>query len=242
MKSLIATTPRREHLVPDPVRVGIYALPVAGILTLVPWIFILRQPDAKTNPEGFARAVTSVGGLVGGYLYIAGFVFLLLGLFALYGYLTEARASGWAAAGLLGTTVVIALTFATIGSLALAAPVLADAFLGGDKSVTSGLVLMSGESARIMRSIEISADLSLIGSIAFAVAVWRSGSLSKWAGILLVPGIFASLSLSPIVGCAGGVVLVITGVWLARGVGRHRAKELSASSEGTVVGRVVNDA
>jgi hypothetical protein len=235
MKSLIATTPRREHLMPDPVRVGMYALPAAGILTLIPWIFILRHPNAKTDPEGFARAVTSAGGQVGGYLYIAGFVFLLLGLFALYGYLARTPASGWAAAGLIGTTVVIALTLATIGSLALAASVLADAFLGGDKGLTSGLVLMSGPSARIMKSIEVSADLSLIGSIAFAVAVWRSGSLPKWAGILLVPGIFASMSLSPIVGWAGAVLLLICGVGLARGVGHHRAGELSASSKRAVL-------
>jgi hypothetical protein len=213
----------------DPVRVGIYALPAAGILTLVPWIFILRQPDAKSDPAGFARAVTSTGGVAGGYLYIAGFACLLLGLFALYGYLARTRASGWAVLGLLGTTVVIALTTATIGSLAVGARVLADAFLGGDTNVASGLVLMSGESARIMKSIEIAADLSLIGSIAFAVAVWRSGSLPKVAGILLVPGIVASMSLSPIVGWAGAVLLVISGVWLARSAGHHRANEHSES-------------
>jgi hypothetical protein len=85
-----------------------------------------------------------------------------------------------------------------------------------------------------MKSIEISADLSLIGSIAFAVAVWRSGSLPKWAGILLVPGIFASMSLSPILGWAGAVLLVISGVWLARSVSHHIAKELSGSSQGAV--------
>ncbi len=200
----------------DLVRPGMYALPAAGILTAIPWIFILRQPDAKTDPEGFARVVTSIGGGLGGYLYIAGFVCLLLGLFALYGHLARTRASGWAAGGLLVSVVVIALSLATIGTLSVGARVLADAYLNGDKSVSSGLVLMSGEGSRIMSSIELCTDLSVMGAIALAVAVWRSGRLPKWAGILLAPGIVLSMTLSPGVAWAGALLLVISGVWLAR--------------------------
>jgi hypothetical protein len=235
VKTLLATKSAREDSMTDFVRPGLYALPAAGILTALPWIFLLRQPDAKVDPEGFARAVTSTGGFVGGYMYMAGFACLLLGLFALFGYLVRTRASSWAAAGVLATTVVIALTLMTIGTLAVGAPVLADAFLGGDKGVSSGLVLMSGESARIMKSIEIAADLSLIGSIAFAVAVWRSGSLPKLAGVLLVPAIFASMSLSPIVGWAGALLLVISGVWLATSVSHQRPGQLSAARKDAVV-------
>lgn len=223
----------------DLVRPGIYALPLAGILTALPWIFILNHPDAKANPEGFARAVTSTGGMVGGYMYMAGFACLLLGLFALFGYLARTRASGWAAAGLLATTLVVALTQMTVGTLAVGAPVLADAFLGGDRGVSSGLVLLSGEGARIMKSIEIAADLSLVGSIAFAVAVWRSGRLPKVAGILLVPAIFASMSLSPIVGWAGALLLVVSGFWLAR---RINHVDLSPSTAGAMLGGVATDA
>ena len=227
----------------DLTRPAVYALPAAGILTLVPWIFILRQPNAKADPEGFARAVTSSGHIVGGYMYMVGFACLLLGLFALYGYLARTGASGWAAAGLLATMVVIALTLMTIGTLVVAAPVLADAYLGGDHGVSSGLVLMSGgESWRIMKSIEIAADLSLIGSVAFAVAVWKSGTLPKVAGILLVPGIFASMSLSPFVGWAGAVLLIVSGFWLARRVSHGGAGELSASKPGGMLGGVVKDA
>ena len=234
MKTLIATKPGRDDSTKDLVRPGMYLLPAAGILTAIPWIFLLRQPDAKTDPEGFARFVTSTGGRVGAYLYLAGFVCLLLGLFALYGYLARSRASGWAAAGLFVSVAVIALTFATIGTLALGAPVVADAYLSGDKGVRAGLVLLSGESSRIMSAIEFCADLSVVGAVAFAVAIWRSGSLPKWAGVLLVPGIFASMSLSPIVGWAGALLLVISGIWLARTVSHLRPKELAGSAEGGV--------
>ena len=196
---------------------------------------------AKTDPEGFARIVTSPGGAVGGYLYVAGFVCLLLGLFALHEYLGRTRASGWAAGGLFVSMVVIALTLATIGTLEVGARVLADAYLSGDKSVSSGLVLMSGESSRIMSAIELCTDLSAIGAIAFAVAVWRSSSLPKWAGILLAPGIVLSMTLSPGIAWAGAVLLVISGVWLARSAGEGGAGELSASSAGGVLGGVANE-
>jgi hypothetical protein len=218
----------------DLVRPGMYALPAAGILTAIPWIFILRQPKAQTDPEGFARFVTSVLGGVGGYLYIAGFVCLLLGLFALYGQLARTRADCWAAGGLFISVVVISLSLATIGSLSVGARVLADAYLNGDKSVSSGLVLMSGEGSRIMSAIELCTDLSVIGAIAFSVAVWRSGSLPRWAGILLAPGIVLSMTLSPGVAWAGALLLVISGAWLARSVsGLHPvARAGSAISRG----------
>lgn len=224
------------------VRRGMYALPAAGILTALPWIFILRQPDAKTDPEGFAQVVTSPGGAVGGYLYVAGFVCLLLGLFALYEHLGRTRASGWAVSGLFVSVAVIALTLATIGSLELGARALADAYLNGDKGVNSGLVLMSGESSRITSSIAFCTDLSLIGAIAFAVAVWRAGSLPKWAGILLAPGIVLSMTLSPGIAWAGALLLVISGIWLARSAGRDRAGDRSAFTAGAALGGVAHEA
>jgi len=234
VKTLTPIKREREESMANLVRPAIYALPAAGILTAVPWIFILRQPDAKTDPEGFARIATSAGSAVGSYLYIAGFVCLLFGLFALYGHLGRTRASRWATAGLFASVVVIALTLATIGALAVGARVLADAYLSGDKNVSSGLVLMSGESQRIMSSIELSTDLSVIGAIAFAVAVWRSGSLPKWAGVLLAPGIVLSMTLSPVVGWVGALLLVISGIWLARSFSHHQPAELAVSAEGSV--------
>lgn len=179
---------------------------------------------------------------MGGYLYVAGFVCLLLGLFALYEHLGRTRASGWAVSGLFVSVAVIALTLATIGSLELGARALADAYLNGDKGVNSGLVLMSGESSRITSSIAFCTDLSLIGAIAFAVAVWRAGSLPKWAGILLAPGIVLSMTLSPGIAWAGALLLVISGIWLARSAGRDRAGDRSAFTAGAALGGVAHEA
>lgn len=200
----------------DLVRRGIYALPAAGVLTAVPWIFILSQPDAKTDPQGYARNVTSTGQAVGGYLYLAGFICLLFGLLALYGYLARTRASSWAAVGMIVSVVVIALSLTTFGVQGLANTVLADAYLAGHQDVSAAMVLMGGgPSNRVMSSIAFATDVSVIGAIAFTVAVWKSGSLPKVAGFLVAAGFVLSMTISPYVGWVGALFLVIGGVWLA---------------------------
>ena len=44
------------------------------------------------------------------------------------------------------------------------------------------------ESNRVMSSIAFCFEVSLIGAIAYAVAVWKSGSLPRVAGILVAAG------------------------------------------------------
>jgi hypothetical protein len=99
------------------VRRGIYALPAAGVLTALPWVFLLGGPSVKTDPEGYARGLTSIANAVGGYLYLAGLICLLFGLLALYGYLARTRASSWAAGGMIVSVVGITLALPVFGIL-----------------------------------------------------------------------------------------------------------------------------
>jgi hypothetical protein len=206
----------------DLVRRGIYTLPAAGVLTLVPWIFIFGGPSIKTDPEGFAQSATSTGSAVGGYIYLAGLICLLFGLLALYGHLARTRAASWAAGGMIVSVVGIALALPVFGVLGLARPVLGDVYLAGHKDVTAAMVLLSGGtfSNRINSYFGVFVLVSLIGAIAYGVAVWRSGSLPKWAGVIVAAGFVLSMTLSPFVAWAGALCLVIGGIWLARSVSR----------------------
>jgi hypothetical protein len=216
MNTLTPTSTSENHGVTiDLVRRGIYALPAAGVLTAVPWIFILQQPDPKTDPAGYASNITSTVQLVSGYLYLAGLICLLFGLLALYGYLARTSASSWAGVGMIVSVVVIALILPTFGTLAVAGPVLGDAYLAGHKDVSSAMVLMNGESNWVMSSIAFCFEVSLIGAIAYAVAVWKSNSLPRVAGILVAAGFALSITISPFVGWVGALFLVIGGGWLA---------------------------
>jgi hypothetical protein len=218
MKTLLTTSAPEESDMADLARRGIYALPAAAILTTVPWILILGHPDAKTDPQGYARSVTSTGQAVGGYLYMAGLICLLFGLIALYGYLARTRASSWAAAGMILSIVGIAMALPIFGILGLANQVLADVYLAGNKDVSAAMVQMAGGtfSNRINDYFGVIILVSLLGAIANAVAVWRSGSLPKVAGILVAAGFVLSMALSPFIAWAGAVCLLIGGVWLAR--------------------------
>jgi len=214
------------------VRRGIYALPVAGVLTLVPWIFILGGPSVKTDPQGYAHSVTSTGQAVGGYLYIAGLICLLFGLIALYGYLARTRASSWAAGGMILSVVGIALVLPIFGILGLANQVLSDVYLAGHKDVSAAMVQMAGGtfSDRINNYFGILILVSLFGAIAYAVAVWKSGSLPKWAAFVIGPGIVLSLTFVPGVDWIGSVCLAIGGIWLARRVSQAPSADLTAQS------------
>ena len=206
------------------VRRGLYALPAAGVLTAVPWFFILG-PNVKTDPEGYARSVTSTGQAVGGYVYLAGLICLLFGLFALYGYLARTRASSWAGGGLIVSVVGIVLVLPIFGIVGLADKVLADVYLAGHKDVSAAMILMAGGSFsdRINNYFGVIVLVSLIGAIANAVAVWKSGSLPKVAGILVAAGFVLSMTISPYIAWAGALFLVVGGLWLAVSVSQAQS-------------------
>jgi hypothetical protein len=230
MKTLLTTSTPEESVMTDLARRGIYALPAAAILTAVPWIFILSHPAVKTDPQGYARSVTSTGQAVGAYLYLAGFICLLLGLFALYGHLARARASSWAGVGLIVSVVGIALALPIFGVVGLANQVLSDVYLAGHKDVSAAMVLMAGGtfSDRINNYFGVIIYVSLFGAIANAVAVWRSGSLPRVAGILIAAGFVLSMTISPFIAWAGAVCLFVGGIWLATHVSPVRSAELTA--------------
>ena len=229
---LTASAPKKDGEMTDLIHRGIYALPVAGVLTAAPWVFILGQPSVKTDPDGYARNMASTAHLVSGYVYLAGIVCLLFGLLALYGYLARTRAAAWAAGGMIISVVAIALALPIFGILGLADAVLGDAYLAGHKDVSAAMVLMAGGtfSDRINNYFGVLIYLSLFGAIAYAVAVWKSGSLPKWSGVLVVLGFVPSLSFSPGIAWAGSLFLVIGGIWLAGRVSQAPSVAIAAQN------------
>ena len=145
---------------------------------------------------------------------------LLFGLLALYGYLARTRASSWAGGGMIVSVVGIALALPVFGILGLADAVLADVYLAGHKDVSAAMPLLAGGSFsnRIIAYFGVFLLISLIGAIAYAMAVWKSGSLPKWAGVLVAAGFVLSMTFSPGVAWVGALCLVIGGGWLAGSV------------------------
>jgi hypothetical protein len=119
--------------------------------------------------------------------------------------------------GLIVSVVGIAMVLPIFGVLGLANQVVADVYLAGHKDVTAAMILMAGGtfSNRINNYFGVVILVSLIGAIANSVAIWKSGTLPKVAGILVAAGFVLSMAISPYIAWAGAVCLLIGGVWVA---------------------------
>jgi hypothetical protein len=208
-----------EYMITNLIRRGLYALPVSGVLTALPWLFILtRSTDLKRDPEAYARGLISAPHLVGGYLYLAGLIGLLFGVLALYGALAGSRRGGLAAVGMIFSVVAVAMLLLVVGILVLAQAVLADVYLAGHKDVVEALTQLSGGtlSNRIGAYFAVVLAVALVGAIANGIAVWQSGRLPKWAGVLTAVGFVLSVTVTPGVAWLGALCLIVGGLWLAR--------------------------
>lgn len=224
-------------MIPTLIRRGLYTLPLSGVLTALPWLFILsRSTDLKRDPEAYARRLISASHVLGGYLYSAGLISLLFGVLALYGVLAGSRRGGLAAVGMIFSVVAVAMLLSVVGILLLAQAVLADVYLAGHKDVVEALTQLSGGtlSNRITTYIGVLLAVALVGAIVNGIAVWQSGRLPKWAGIVTAVGFVLSLTVTPVVAWLGALCLIVGGLWLARdGASRSVAAGRSDSTERT---------
>jgi len=160
------------------------------VLTAVPWVLFIGIPSAKDDPEGYARSVASAVHAVGGYLYLLGLISLLFGLLALYAYLSRTHTSSWAGAAMIASVVGIALALPAFGIRRMGDAVLADVYLGGQRDLSAAMGLLPDPALayRTTANFGVLVIASLIGAIAYAVAAWRSGSVPRWAGVLVGAG------------------------------------------------------
>ncbi len=202
------------------IRVGLLALPIYGLLTA--WSTIDPQPDQAKHPEEWARFVGSTSYLVD-HIFgaIGGAILAILGALALGAYLANSRAGRLGLAAMVMTVVGQALGLVIGGVSTFASNAVGRAYLAGSKDV------MQVEFSNAMSAIfGLAILLMFVGGMLLGVAVWRSGTLPKWAGALwaasavvfyllgAVAGILttgSSLPTQPV----GGLLIAISGAWMA---------------------------
>jgi len=202
------------------IRVGLFALPVYGLL--IAYSTLKPQPDQVADPEGWARFVSSTSYLVSHVLgNVLGTALVIFGTFALGALLANSRAPRL---GLWGMVLSITgyLLFTIPGVIStFATPPIGAAYLAGNREV------MSLEFSPILTLITLLALLlAVIGNGLLSVAIWRSGILPRWAGVIWAAAtlIFyvlgfalgmattgASLPTQPI----GAALMAIAGAWIA---------------------------
>jgi len=212
-----ATSQSRNKL-DDYARFGLWALPVWTVLLFLGTL--THQPAYQTDFPAYARYVTTTEFLISHLVAsILGAAIGILGFIALFIILCKGRTAALALWGLVTGVIGTTLTTAVFGVAAFAQPAIGRAYLSGHMA---GVVALNND---VYGTVPLNATglpgflLLTIGIICFGVAVIRSGSLPKLAGIGLVVGIvlFAPIGffLADVVMSVGAVLLVASAIWIA---------------------------
>jgi hypothetical protein len=212
------------------IRVGLFALPAYGLL--IAYSTWKPQPDQVADPAAWARFVSDPSYLVGHVLgNVLGTALVIFGTFAVGAFLAASRAPRLGLWGMvLSITGYVLFTVPGVIST-FATPAIGTAYLAGNREV------MALEFSPILTVITLLALLlAVIGNGLVSLAIWRSGSLPRWAGVIWAAAtlIFyvlgfalglattgASLPTQPI----GAALMAIAGAWIAWAVSRQRVTQ-----------------
>lgn len=211
-----ATSTTRNKL-DDYTRWGLWALPIWAALLV--YGTLTHQPDAATDFPGYARYVTTTEFLLSHLVAsILGAGVGMLGLTALFIFLCKGRAATitlWAfVTAVIGNTLVTAV----FGAAAFAQPAIGRAYLSGH--MAEAVVINNDVYGPALFATALPGLLLItIGIVLFGVAVLRSGSLPKLAGIGFALGgvLFAVLGFlfSDFLQPLGAALMGASAVWIA---------------------------
>jgi hypothetical protein len=210
------------------IKAGVVALPLYGLILG----FTTRkpQPNQVVDPERWAQFVSSPSYLVEHISSsVVGAVLVIFGTLALGAFMAHSRAPRMA---LWGTVLAVAgqTFFMVPGTIStFATPAIGAAYLSGNHKV------MAVEFSPVLTLITgVALLLTVAGNIVLGVAIWRSGVLSRWAGLLWITGTLVFYVFGAFLGMAttnaslptqpvGAGVLAISGAWITWTVLRSRA-------------------
>jgi hypothetical protein len=164
--------------------IGLLGLSLYGALTF--FSALNPQPDYNTHLEAWARYVTT-SGYVLKHLFasILGVIFAIFGVFALGAYLATSRAGRMGLVAMVLTVLGSTLLLVSLGVSTFSAPEQGQAILAGMD--IDELPDTFADTAQALTGLAYIL-LGFMGNILLGVAVWRSGTLPKWAGALWAGG------------------------------------------------------
>lgn len=220
------------------ISLGGIALILAGLVILVATLLISATGNSPPPTEYVEVALhaATLAYRVQLALYAVYLAFFILGVLALYAYLSQTKEEKLAFAGLVVSLLFIALFLPVMGFAAYVFPAIGDLVRQGQVEMVAVMDETSHEPFIIIPF--FGGILWNIGPILIGAAIWRSGLLWKWGGLLLiiqgvlgipgfldmpVPGIIASI--------AGGIGQIALGISLFQSVRRPDALELAGAAD-----------
>jgi hypothetical protein len=210
--------------------IGLLGLPLYGVLTF--FSSLDPQPDPNTHYDAWAHYVTTDSFLLT-HLFLSdlGLILAIFGTFALGAYLAGSRAGRMGLVA-MAITVFGSLLFLMVGGVAtFSQPEQGQMHLQGIEGYREMPAILA--QSAMMATFAASFLLMLVGNVLLGVAIWRSGTLPRWAGALWVAGstlpilgmLYALLPIgadaTPATVPMGMVLLVIGGAWIAYSVLRR---------------------
>jgi hypothetical protein len=213
-------------------RFGLSMLPLAGLLAVLGLALRGAFGNPSVDASGFAQAAVSANFGTAWLLILLGSVVRLYSLVVLNDVLAQTRAGRLAWWALVLSFAAEALFLSLTGFLAFAAPVAAKLYLQGDVRMLD--VVMAGFfSGPVLSVLYPSGLLGTLGSILFGIAIWRSSSLPKWAGVLYAlttPLLAFAPAFSYTLELLGGLLLLVSSAWIAAAAWGQPAAEMYAST------------
>jgi hypothetical protein len=222
---------------------GLWAIPAAGVLTLLPWVafFFVPEPNANADPGVFARTVTDALHTTVGYLYLTGLFCLLFGVLAISAWLQDtqvprgasprareagivrrawnAPGSSYAAVGMVFGIIATVVVIGTWTILVIATPTVADVYLSGHPGASEVFKFLSGGhwGSRVLPLFIVAGVSALVAAYTLGDAIRRSGRVPKWVGPVFGIGLVLTIISAPLVSLVGSVLVILSGVVIARG-------------------------
>lgn len=164
------------------VRTGLFALPLYALL--VGYASRVAQPDQVTDPENWARFVSTTSYLVEHLLAaVVGTALAIFGTFALGAYLAGSRRSRSALWGMtLAVTGQVLFTVPGVVS-AFVTPAIGRAYLAGNQAA-----ITIEFSPVLMAVFGLALLLALVGNLLLASALWGWRRSLRWVGLLWAVG------------------------------------------------------
>ena len=191
--------------------ISLWSLPVSGVIAII--ALYLRDFASLPGEDllSWAQVVSSNNYLLSQYMYILAYVLPFFGFWALYMVLLQHNLERLGFWGFMGTLIGTALPLTTLGVFAYASPEMGRLYLVGEEHLPQVITDIALGSSLIMGT--LGAFLYVGGCALFGIAVWKSGILAGWAGILLaLHGLLISFGFSsPPVIVLSWIFLIVSG-------------------------------
>jgi hypothetical protein len=163
---------------------GALALVVAGVTQLPTGILRAGVPSDPAQNMAFALGANSLAFRLGMALTGVSLAFFVLGVFALYAYLSRGRAERLAFVGLVMTVGFLVLFLPLIGFAAYVVPAIG---VLAEQGQTEMLEVMDQTFVEPFILIPFLAGILWnVGVLLLGIAIWRSGRLWRWSGWLFI--------------------------------------------------------